>query len=278
MKSIILSDIDHENKGIIPWSLRFAKAIKSKVNVIHVIDTRDVQGIYTPYSDSKSVTIQVESFEEKMEKEKKKTHDFLSKHVGREVSMLDYPLSADYEVKIGHLDELIIAETKKPGNSLLMLSARPHGKAWSAGDDIFFIVAHSENPVLIIPPGEYSSPGTAFFISNMEDNEPEHLKKALNLMNELHIQLVAASSTVGKTLEDKIKNHKNWEKIRDNINGYSTLENDDPETILASAKKQEAGMIILFEKKRNILQRIASKSLTEKLAKITTLPLLVFYN
>ncbi len=278
MKSIILSDIDHEDKGIIPWSLKFAKELKSEVNVIHVIDTRDIHGIYTPYSDSKSVTPGVESFDEVLEKEKKTASDFLSKHVGRVTSTLDFPLKTDYEVRVGPLDELIIAESHKPEHGLLMISSSPQGKAWSTSDDIFYIVANADNPVLLVPSKiDYKKPEKILFLTHLDDSEPESLDSALNLLQPFDHQMIALNISGKNDAKEYITENKAWKKVSDQLDDIYSQEETDPESIQAFVVKQGVDMIILIEKKRNILQRLVSKSMTEKLAQQIELPILVFY-
>jgi len=279
MKSIVISDIDYNDKGIMPYALRLAKDLASEVKLIHVIDTRALQGIYTPYSDSQSVTAGVESYDGIIEKEKHTAHDNLRKYVGRESSMLNYPLRVCYDVIVGNIDKVVVDETESSDNSLLMLSARPKGKIWETYEDIFHIIARSKDPVWLIPPNAaYKTPKNVMFLSNLEDHESEHLKSALEMLKPMEIQLNALETSGKPNLKKAFEEQKNWHWITKDIEQYYTLENNDIERIKELALQKNIDLIILFEKKRNLIKRIIGKSLTEKLAEVLDIPLLVFYD
>ncbi|MCB2207248.1 MAG: hypothetical protein KQH67_03025 [Bacteroidetes bacterium] len=279
MKSIVISDIDYNDKGIMPYALRLARDLDSEVKVIHVIDTRTLQGIYTPYSDSQSVTAGVESYDEIIEKEKHTAHDNLRKHVGRESSMLNYPLRVTYEVIVGNIDKVVTDETESSSNSLLMLSGRPKGKIWETYEDVFHIVARSKNPVWLIPPGQsYKIPKNVLFISNLEDHESEHLKSAVKMLKPMEIQLNALETSGKPNLKSAFEEQKNWHWIAKDIEQYYTLEDNNATRIKQLTTQKNIELIILFEKKRNLIKRVIGKSITEKLAEILDIPMLVFYD
>lgn len=279
IKSTVLSDVDREDSGIIPYVLKFAKDIKSSVDIIHVIDTRTSQGIYTPYSDSKSLTQGVQSYEQIIQKVKEEAEKFLSKHVGREASVLNYPLKVNYRVETGHIDEILSEATAKPANDLLMMSARPHGKVWETYEEIFYLIAHSDNPVLLIPSGmPYKIPENICFLTNLEENEPSYLKKAIKLLDGIKADFHVLARSGHGSPKDRIESDNAWQELRNNINAYHTLNIIEAGSIEDFVSNNKMDMIILFEQKRNILKRLVSKSLTEKLAAITGIPILVFYN
>lgn len=279
MKSIVVSDIDYNDKGIIPYALRLARDLESEVKVIHVIDTRTLQGIYTPYSDSQSVTAGVESYDEIIEKEKHTAHDNLRKHVGRESSMLNYPLRVSYDVIVGNIDKVVADETESNKNSLLMLSARPKGKIWETYEDIFHIIARSKDPVWLIPPGlTYTTPKNVLFISSLEDRESEHLRNAIEMLKPMDIQLSALQTSGNPNFKKEFEKRKDWQWIYKDIDQYYSLEDDDAKRLKQFTTQEQTDLIILFEKKRNLIKRVIGKSVTENLAEILDIPLLVFYD
>lgn len=279
MKSIVVSDIDYNDKGIIPYAFRLARDLDSEVKVIHVIDTRTLQGIYTPYSDSQSVTAGVESYDEIIEKEKHTTHDNLRKHVGRESSMLNYPLRVSYDIIVGNIDKVVADETESNKNSLLILSARPKGKIWETYEDIFHIIARSKDPVWLIPPElTYKTPKNVLFISSLEDSEPEHLRNALEMLKPMDIHLSALQTSGKPNFKKELEERKDWHWIYKDIDQYYTLEDNDAERLKQFTIQEKTDLIILFEKKRNLIRRMIGKSVTEKLAEILDIPMLVFYD
>jgi hypothetical protein len=279
MKSTVLSDIDHEDSGIIPYALKMAKDLRSEVNVIHVIDTRISQGIYTPYSDSQSVTPGVESYQDILQKEKKKMEGYLGKHVGREASVLNFPLKVNYEVRLGHVDDIIKEETGKPNSNLLMMNAHPEGKVWESFEEIFDIIIRSKNPVLLIPPGlDYMTPQKITFITDLNKAESDRMHRVFELMHKIPFRLHALNITKTENFEQKLKSDPNWQGISGRIDNYSLLDHPDHTEILKIVTNHNSDMVILFEKKQNLLKRMTSKRLTEKLTEKSTVPLLVFYN
>ncbi|MBN2175688.1 MAG: universal stress protein [Bacteroidales bacterium] len=278
LKITVLSNVDQNDSGIIPYALKISKDLKGEVNVIHVIDTRTSQGIYTPYSDSQSVTPGVESYHDILAKKQEVVEDYLAKHMGREVSVLNYPLRVNYEVQLGHLDEIIIEKTEKD-NDLLVMNARPKGKVWENYEEVFDIISITGNPVLLIPQNiKYRTPREIAFVENMENDHSDQMKKLLEIFEEVPIQLLAVNISGNGDLKQKLKTDPSWQHIVSKWDQYLAIPEAETDEILAVANQHRADLIILFEKKRNLLKRIISKSLTEKLAEKSDKPLLVFYN
>jgi hypothetical protein len=53
---VLISDISGESESIIPWGLNLGKHTGSEVDILHIIDPRDKQGVESPVSDSQSIT------------------------------------------------------------------------------------------------------------------------------------------------------------------------------------------------------------------------------
>ncbi|MCB0807046.1 MAG: universal stress protein [Bacteroidales bacterium] len=279
MKTLILSDINHNNSGIIPYALRFCQDINSDVRVVHVVDTRDNQGIYSAYSASQNVTPEVQSFDEIIRKETKKSEDYVAKHVGREVSVINFQGKIEHEVIVGQLDEIITRECSNNDISLLVMAATPEGDDWSTTDDIFYLVAHTPVPVLLLPSGiSYTKPGKAFYVASPKEQTHTEVEKAIGFTRSLNIPVEAMITDGNKEQRQFIKNENDWKTVAESTTGFHVIDSTDEMSIHEFARRKDAGMLLIFEKKRNILQRVVNKSLTEKLSAITEIPVLVFYN
>lgn len=55
MKIVIVSDIRGSSESIIPYGLNLAKRLETEVEIIHVIDSRVIQGVPSRYADSQSI-------------------------------------------------------------------------------------------------------------------------------------------------------------------------------------------------------------------------------
>jgi len=98
------------------------------------------------------------------------------------------------------------------------------------------------------------------------------------MLKPMGIQLNALETSGKPNLKRAFEEQKNWHWIVKDIEQYYTLEGNNAARIKQLTTQKNIELIILFEKKRNLIKRVIGKSITEKLAEILDIPMLVFYD
>ncbi|MFW5721457.1 MAG: universal stress protein, partial [Bacteroidota bacterium] len=154
MKIIIISDIKGESESVIPYGLNLAKNLEAEVEIIHVIDSRTLQGVQSPYSDSQSVSPGNKlSHKEIIEREKKFAEIELDKLLSSEASRLNYPLKIKTHIVEGNNEKIISQRIKSAKQSILIMSSVPDNLVFSSRKEILDIIYRLDTLSLLVSPG-----------------------------------------------------------------------------------------------------------------------------
>jgi len=187
MRTIIISDISETSDSIIPFGLNIGKHTQTKVDILHCFDPAIIQGPYSPYSDSQSITPGEKlSHEEILKREKGIISDKLSRFLSREASVLNYPLRVNTITDIGDIESCITEQIKNHENPLIITATKPGGSMTVGLQELLKVIFKLNVMVMIIPPGKkFSKPNTCWLVTDLHAEGNGKIKKLFDWINPL---------------------------------------------------------------------------------------------
>lgn len=185
MRTIIVSDITETSNSIIPYGLNIGKHTQTKVDIMHCFDPVIVQGPYSPFSDSQSITPgQKLSHEETLQKEKGVINDKLSQFLSKEASALNYPLRVYTITEVGDANSCISGQIKKHKNPLVVTGTKPASSMTVNLRELLKVLFNYNVMVMIIPPGKkFIKPDTCCLLTDLYTEGNSKLKTLFDWIN-----------------------------------------------------------------------------------------------
>jgi hypothetical protein len=155
MKTIIISDINSEADTIIPYGLRVGRAFETETDVLHIIDLRALQTVYSKESDSQSISPGSKlSQKEIAEREKGLAERKMDKILSAEASRLNYPLKVNRVIVENTVEEEIVKRAGEKETTIFVISAEPDGTMFRSLDEILSVLKTAGAIAVIVPPGK----------------------------------------------------------------------------------------------------------------------------
>ncbi len=152
MRTIIISDITESKETIIPYGLNIGKHTDTRVEILHFVDSRLVQGKYSSRSDSQTITIGEKlSYEEILHREKVSIESQMDKLLSKEASRLNFPVRYNQMIRIGQLEGSLAETIDLYENSLLVTSTRPGYSMATSLDDLLSEAMDLDALILVVP-------------------------------------------------------------------------------------------------------------------------------
>ncbi|HYX05770.1 MAG TPA: hypothetical protein VE912_03475 [Bacteroidales bacterium] len=181
MKTIMINDLTESIPSVLPYSLYLARQTDTHLHLLHIIDPRDLQSNYTPYSNSKSVTYSdVSGYDETVAKEKVIAEQIIKKQISREVSMINHPPVTDYAIEVDNIERRLKEISEEEDVSFLVFNGTPDHAIWEKFEEIHYIAMSAACPVWIIPAGtKYHPPEELMLLLGEGEETPENLHKVI---------------------------------------------------------------------------------------------------
>ncbi len=282
MKLTIISDIRGDSTSIIPFGLKLAKRLHSKVDIVHCIDSREQQGVYSPYSDSQSITPGTKmTHKQIVTREKGTVQIMLDKLLSREASVLNYPLKINTSVEEGSIQQ-IVRKANKGEQNLFVVSTREDHYIFHSRKELTDTFQHSDYPVFFVPPeSEFNGFNKVLIITDFRlDKNFIRLLFTLSQLFDKGGHLEAVSITESKHVAQKKIESKIWKEllsenhISENIN-TSVLESSDfLNTLNKTLDRIQPDMLLLYYSVKGSLNVTTQKKMLRALMDMD-LPVLV---
>ncbi|NJK87627.1 MAG: hypothetical protein HC906_18285 [Bacteroidales bacterium] len=274
MKTLIISDLHfNRDKSILPYCLHICKHLGIIAEIMHVVDPRNIQGKYTPISDSQSVSAGVMDHDEIMKKETLESRSAIEKYLSRELSVLNFPLETAVIVEKGYSEEVFVKKINTSKIELVMINGKPENKDGILFNDISYLVEHTNCPFLFVPHGmKFKIPKHVAFIDESEIIKTDTVCTAIELMKPynpfcfiIH-QMKKYNEFSGTVFCEQV--NRNISR-NENVN-IEFIRSDNPLESLTGLNK-EIGLDIVFilKLKKNMLEKLFTRKtpykVTEKL-------------
>jgi len=181
MRTIIISDIRSKEEGIIPYGLNIAKLIDSEADVVHVIDPRIQQGVYSSYADSQSINVGDKlDHETIIEREIHYAKRELDEILVREVSRLNYPLKTNKIVEENTIIRKLKELERDLDNPLIIVNSEPDNYIFNTLHEAVSIISKINAASLFVPPGyEYKDFSNILIVPQ---NNSQNFKRYIPLL------------------------------------------------------------------------------------------------
>ncbi len=286
MKTIIISDIKGKTESVIPYGLRIARALEVEADVLHIIDTRTVQGHYSSFSDSKSISPGSPlSFEETINKEKNFADIELDKLMSKEASRLNYPLKIKTLVEVGDTEDIIVDKMDGTDPVFFIINAVPDGFVFRDLDEITDTFKDVGATFILVPPKiKFSDYKKVLLITDFEPETLSALKNIKFLPEKFNPYIEAITVVTGDQSDDLETREETWKNEADKILGQpiqkiETLKGDDVvHTLLNYIKNSPWDLVLLTPHKRGILRSLFRNNKMNFFFEHVGTPVLIYYD
>ncbi|MFW5755786.1 MAG: hypothetical protein ACOCWK_04225 [Tangfeifania sp.] len=285
MRTIIISDINSEAETIIPFGLRVGRAFETETDILHIIDSRALQGEYSQISDSQSITPGSKlSQKEIFEREEGLSEKKMDKILSAEASRLNYPLKVNRVIVKNTVEDEIIKRNSEEETTIFVISAEPDGTIFQSLDEILSVLKTAGAIAVIVPPGKkYKDFEKIVLPVDFEHEDLTQFADVKFVIDRFEPFINVVSVTDSKSyLEMELKS-ESWKKnvkktflsttIKTNV-----LEGKNfAETVTKFVHRNKPDLVMLFRKKQNPVESIFKDDAATKIMKHVDVPLLVCF-
>ncbi len=286
MRTVIISDITETSHSIIPYGLNIGKHTETKVDILHCFDPSIIQGTYSPYSDSQSVTPDRKlTHEEILDREKGITSNKLSHFLSREASVLNYPLRVNTVTEIGDIENCIAKQIKDIENPLVVTATRPGRSMVVDFQELLEVLFELDTMILIIPPGKkFTQPDKCCLVTDLQEETNKKTEKLFKWIDPL-VTRVLTSAVVRVNHNSRHDNEiikwkaalQPYAHITD-IEALEVVHIDDMNIAFESICNRKGPDMAALPKNKNSFfsEYLLSGNNTQKLAETANIPLLLY--
>jgi nucleotide-binding universal stress UspA family protein len=283
MKTIIISDIKGKVDSIIPYGLNLAKCLESEVVIVHIIDTRTLQGVQSSYSDSQTIAPGNKLSHQKIiEREKKHAEMKLDKILSKEASKLNYPLKIKTIVEEGSTVVNIRNLVKTDKECILLVNSVSDGFIFHSKQEIMDTIYNIGAVSFLIPPGQdFEEFKNIYLISDLVPEKLSKIKKEISFFERFKPTIHGLNIVKPKNYEKrKLKSEILEGIIKDRFTPFRFEEkilagNKYTEVLSEYIKKNNPDLIMNLLNKKSLFKRFLQKKRNEILINNTNVPVLL---
>ncbi len=191
----------------------------------------------------------------------------------------------DYDIEVGNPPEVIYEYCENRDVEAVMLSSSSKNAMFSDDESNVEIIKKINNPVWIIPEGiAYNPFSEIIYATDYHQEDLPNMKQLIRMMSQFHARITAVHITGDVDFEEKVKGEEFITNIKEET-GYqmvsikvlpSTKGEPLVEELHNFALMMNADLIVLLRENRGFFDRLFYGSRSEKIAKVTQLPVLIF--
>lgn len=285
MKTIIISDIHSEARTIVPFGLRVGRAFETKTDVLHIIDSRALQGEYGQMSDSQSIT-PGEKFSQKeiFEREKSLAEKRMDEILSAEASRLNYPLEVNREIVENTVEDEIMKRVGDDEPNLFVISAEPDGTIFQTLDEILEVLKTAGAIAIIVPPEKkYADFENIILPVDFNTDDFSEFTDVKFIIERFNPFVDIVSATDGEKYLEMELEGETWTKnakrsfLPTNVKTNVLEGKDFAETVTNFINRNESNLVMLFRKKQNPVESIFKDDAVNKIVKNVNVPALVCF-
>lgn len=286
MKIFIVSDIKRNSKSFTPYGLNLAKWLELKeVDLVHTVDSRDIQGGYSAEADSQSITPGEKfSQQELIQREKDQAKRDLYVMLSSEASRLNYPLKVNTVVEENSIDEKIVELMSAFSESLFIVCTDPDGFIFDSTEEMVELVKSTGATFLFVPPGRKFRPLSKVVLPTCFDADTVSELNILQTLVDGRAPLLdAVYVAVNKKHPSNQLQEDAWKKIACEFFDVSDIRikildgTDTAGTLSGYAETNEADLLVITPHKSEKSMWLFEEKTLAKMIENTQTPLLIQY-
>lgn len=283
MKTIIISDIKGNGESIIPYGLNLAKFLESNVDIVHVIDPRTEYGVSGSYADSQSIapggTL---SHSQIMEREKNQAKKALDHLLSREASRLNYPLKINTIVEEESIETKLKTSIADSDSTLIIANSETDGNLFKSQAELISLLRELNSVSLLVPPGhKFNIFENVLITTDFSSEDFENYTQVFDFLNRFNTRVTAIDLKSDSYTDWKLRSQGWLKTARDLMPDLKVSTNvldhsNDENSMLDYVKKNDPGLVIIFQSRKNFLQRLLHKSPEHKIIEFAEKPVMLY--
>lgn len=287
MKTIIISDVNSKWETVIPYGLRVGRAFESEVDVIYVIDSREHQGEYTPYSDSQSITPGGNTLSQKeiVQRERNKANLALDNVLSSETSRLNYPLKVNRVIKENSIVDELTQLAKENPDYLFVISAEPDHYNFESKDDIISALQEAGVAALLVPPRkDFKDFKKVLLPVDFRSEKFEAYRDVKFIFDRFKPLVDAVTVVADDSYAEMEMKGEGWKKtaneyfIETSLKTHTIKGEQFTPAIIDYVERNNQDLIMVFQDKRNEPKQVFTKQDIITLLNDLEIPVLLYYH
>lgn len=265
---------------VIDSAIPLVNALDLELNLVMVLETRNAY--YYPMTSTLNTSLETYQFEkmrnDQMEKEKKSFEKVIRKKQKENKNPV-----ISYEIKEGATDMILIDMSEDPETYLIMISESHEPEQGFIINTYLNIVERASCPILKIPKNYHLADlKRILYATDYKEEDISTLTRLASIAAPFKGIITALHITDSVDLEEKLKSHGFESSLHDKV-GYDRIhfaireEKNVVRGILEYAEKGEYDLIVLLKENRNFLQRLFTRSESNRILSEATIPVMIYH-
>lgn len=276
IKILVPIDFSACSENALEYAIKLADKVKANILLLNVIIFEG--------SEFENIAFAAEDVEERIHKTKNDLNQLIQKTTARIQSSLNEIPSIQTNIEVGKVEATICNEASKNQIDYIIMGTQGENSTLDKflGSVASNVLKIASCPVLVIPENtEFTNQLILGYATDFSDGDPFEIWKAIKLFKSFQIKIKCVHFYEKQELDDhKIKDlelyfSENSPEL--NIEFYNLpLKDDKVKDLNAFIEEHNINIMVMYKLKRNFLESVFHKSYTQKMAKHTNIPLLIF--
>ncbi len=282
MKKKILQFIrSAENlEKVVANSEGFARALDMEIKLLMVLETR--QPYFYPMTTTLHTGMETYQFEELHAEREKEAEKILKKFAEEKNKEKGHP-RVSYEILSGATDMILIDASENKDISLILINESQEPEQGFLINTYLNTLEKTSCPILKIPEKkDFSQISKILYATDYKEEDLPTLSKLAEIAAPFKAEITTLHITDSVDLEEKMMGHGFEKTLHDRV-GYDKIsfavreDENVVEGIMDYARSGNFDLIVLLKENRNFLQRLFTKSDSNKILSDSDVPVMVFH-
>jgi len=262
-------------------SLSIAKTLDLEIKLFMVLESRHT--FFYPMTSPLKTGLASYEFERILEERMKEEEKQFKEFVDTFKSKNDAP-PISYEIRSGATDMILIEESEKNDTFMILVNEAEEPEQGFIINTYLNILEETSCPLLKVPDDfNLSEINKILYATDYKEEDMKTLTKLAEIAAPFKGEITALHITDSVDLEEKLKSYGFESAIQDKI-GYNRISFEIREDkhvadgILSFAEQGAYNLIVLLKENRNFLQRIFTKSDSNKVLRKAGIPVMIYHD
>jgi nucleotide-binding universal stress UspA family protein len=259
-------------------SVTLAKILDMEVKLLMVLETR--YPYFYPMTSTLKTGLETYEFERIHEERQKEEEKILQKFIDEKNSEKDHP-SISFEIISGATDIVLIDASEQPETYLILINQDSEPEQGFIINTYMNTLEKTKCPIMKIPAEfNFGEVGKILYATDYNKEDVDTLLRLIEIARPFNAEITTLHITDSIDMEEKLKSHGFETSIQDKV-GYDRIsfaiqeEKDVVQGIMEYARKGHFDMIVLLKENRNFLQRLFTRSDSNKILAEADIPVMI---
>jgi nucleotide-binding universal stress UspA family protein len=257
-----------------------ASTLDLEIKLLMVLETR--YPYFYPMSDTMRTGMETYEFEIMREERQKEEEKVLKNFVEQKNREKNHP-HVTYEIFSGATDLVIIDISEEPDTFFIMINESHEPEQGFIINTYLNAIEKTSCPILKIPEKfDFSEVSKILYATDYKEEDVETLAKLSQIAGPFRAEITTLHISDSVNLEEKLKSHRFETSIQEKI-GYDRVSfaiREDKNVvhgIMEYAKEGRYDMIVLLKENRNFIQRLFTRSDSNKILAEAEVPVMIYH-